>query len=150
MFSCRISFIQISPLMTDLLRSPQALFHVRQLAYWVIVLFHLLICRIGANNMWYLVFMSPHVVCMSLIHVHACTCTCTMWYLVCLSPHVVCMSLIHAHACTCTCTPPCRPFWLSPRQVCVVPVSQKFDGYANKVRGEYGNVYASLCRYCVY
>ncbi|KAL0206934.1 hypothetical protein P9112_012645 [Eukaryota sp. TZLM1-RC] len=26
------------------------------------------------------------------------------------------------------------PFWLSPRQICVVPVSSPFDGYAEKVR----------------
>ena len=28
---------------------------------------------------------------------------------------------------------PLRPFWLSPRQVMVVPVSPKFDDYATQV-----------------
>jgi len=30
-----------------------------------------------------------------------------------------------------------RPFWLSPRQVMVVPVSPKFDDYASQVSPSY-------------
>ena len=30
-----------------------------------------------------------------------------------------------------------RPFWLSPRQVMVVPVSSKFDEYASSVSDSY-------------
>ena len=52
-------------------------------------------------------------------------CVCVQMMYVHLHPYTHTHTHIHTHV---------RPFWLSPRQAVIVPVSSKYDAYAEEVR----------------